>query len=184
VPKVYTKTGDDGTSSLASGERVDKFDLRLEAYGTIDELNSFIGWAQEVITSLDDRDTIQFVQHKLFNIGSILAKGDADYPNYPDLIENDVLSLEKAIDRIESILQPLSHFILPAGSESISRIHICRTVCRRAERRVVVLEIDTSAYSLIIRFLNRLSDYFFVLARKLAQDDNQAELKWDKDCKP
>ena len=181
MPKVYTKTGDDGTSSLASGERVNKFDLRLEAYGTIDELNSFIGWASETIVAKEDRDTIQFVQHKLFNIGSILAKGDADYPNYPTLRDIDILNLEKAIDKIESTLPPLSHFILPAGAESISRIHICRTVCRRAERRVVVLEIDTLTYSLIVQFLNRLSDYFFVLARKLASLGHLSESKWDKD---
>lgn len=182
MPKIYTKTGDDGTSGLVSGERIKKYDLRLEAYGTVDELNSFIAL---LAAGVRDRETTSFlttVQHRLFNIGSILALGDVVIENYPTIELDHINTLETEIDLIQEKLSPLSRFILPPADEIVARAHICRTVCRRAERRVVALEIDNEQVTNVVMYLNRLSDYFFVLSRSLSLSRQIPELYWAKDA--
>ncbi len=177
--KIYTKRGDKGKTSLASGRRVVKSDPLIEAYGSVDELNSFIG---DLLNKIDDqkvRDTLTWIQNSLFNIGSLLARDGADFTEYPTLTDDHVLKLESTIDQMNEILPPMTAFILPGGSETISKAHICRTICRRTERRVqeVAEELESS---IILKFLNRLSDYFFVLARWLHQQDDIAEVNWGK----
>jgi cob(I)alamin adenosyltransferase len=178
--KIYTKTGDKGYTSLVSGRRVLKSEIALEAYGTIDELNSFIGL---LITNLKGDDVnlhLSKIQNILFNIGSLLAKDGAAFEGYPELKDDHIDQLEVMIDKLDAELPPLKNFILPGGSISISYAHICRTICRRAERRVVALaEGDEESFSLIIQFLNRLSDFFFILSRSLHLSEGIKEIIWD-----
>lgn len=156
-----------------------KSELALEAYGTIDELNSFMGF---LIAQLEDSSTVKILhwtQNILFNIGSVLAKDGADFEGYPELKEGHVAYLEESIDQLNMTLTPLKNFILPGGSAAISSAHICRTVCRRAERRVVALAESDASFDLIIQFLNRLSDFFFILSRSLHQSEGIDEIIWD-----
>ena len=183
---IYTKTGDSGTTSLVGGTRVPKTHIRLEAYGTVDELNSCIGVLISVIDSHDDIDILRFVQHKLFSLGSYLATDTANVKlNEASYItDNDVVRLENAIDEADNILTPIKGFILPGGSYPASLCHLCRTVCRRAERCILRMEesqcvIDNNCK----RFVNRLSDYMFVLSRKLNHLTQNDEIYWDKTCK-
>ncbi|MBL7789426.1 MAG: cob(I)yrinic acid a,c-diamide adenosyltransferase [Chitinophagales bacterium] len=183
--KIYTKTGDDGTTALFGGERVKKSYIRVEAYGNIDELNSFLGALIESIEKNDLRLYLEKIQHILFNIGSVVATVDEKFiAKLPQLLGEDITSLEMQMDKMESELAPMTNFILPGGHESIARAHICRTVCRRAERSLVaLLDIETCHPSLYtaLQFLNRLSDYFFILSRKLAQLNGKNEVIWKKE---
>lgn len=165
---IYTKTGDKGKTSLVNGTRVAKTHIRLDSYGTVDELNSFIGW---LICSVEDEETskfLAFLQHKLFTVGSYLAtETETTAPKTASIITSeDILKVEREIDRLDESLPKLNRFILPGGCESGSRAHICRSVCRRAERMIYRVSEKYPVDENITIFVNRLSDYFFVLARK------------------
>jgi cob(I)alamin adenosyltransferase len=181
--KIYTKTGDDGTTGLVGGNRVRKSDLRLDAYGSVDELNAHIGYLRSLISDAAVNELLLEVQNKLFVIGSKLAS-DEKGKAITESLEcggSGIERLERAIDEYESQLQPLSNFILPAGSPEVSYCHIARTVCRRAERRVVQLAENTPVEEMIVQYLNRLSDYLFVLSRKVAKDQGVEEIPWTRD---
>lgn len=177
--KIYTKTGDKGTTSLFGGKKVTKDDIQIESYGTVDELNSNIGVALSLVTDESITDHLKRVQAILFDIGSHLASDGTSEDYLPELKEEIVDALESEMDRMDMELNPLKTFILPGGNQSIAQIHICRTVCRRAERRVVALSQVGSISPLIIKYLNRLSDYFFVCARFQAKLDGIDEVKWN-----
>lgn len=177
--KIYTKTGDKGTTGLFGGKRVSKDDIRVEAYGTVDELNSFMGWLQIKIKNENQKVFIGAIQNELFVVGSHLASDPSKTKlNIPELNKDMILQLEKSIDELDLIIPSLKFFIIPGGSEAISIAHICRTVCRRAERRVVALSKLESVEESIIMFLNRLSDYLFTLSRFIAFDEGVAEIPW------
>ncbi len=176
--KIYTKTGDKGDTSLFGGKRVPKDNVRIEAYGTIDELNAFLGVLHDTIENLDQQQLIEQVQNNLFTIGSLLANEGKSTPYIPDLSNEAILSLETAIDDMDALLPPLKNFILPSGHTMISFCHIARCVCRRAERRLVELDHSEAVDPKLLKFLNRLSDYLFVLSRKIAFDLGVKEIVW------
>ncbi|GAB4094427.1 cob(I)yrinic acid a,c-diamide adenosyltransferase [Flaviaesturariibacter terrae] len=179
--KIYTKTGDKGTTALIGGTRVPKSHLRIESYGTVDELNSWIGVAMDHFTDAHSRQTLREIQDRLFTLGSALACDPEKEPKLriPDLHAEDVTLLEKEIDRMNEELEPMRSFILPGGAPLVSFLHVARCVCRRAERLCVALqEVDTDLESLILQYLNRLSDYLFVLARYAAHLLGAEEIKW------
>lgn len=177
--KVYTKKGDDGTTSLYGGTRVQKDHLRIEAYGTVDELNSLIG---VVMTYLDNKADVGFwqgIQSRLFDIGAILASdGKKKGLFLPEIKETHIEEMEKEIDKIEENLEPLKHFILPSGHISVAQCHVARTVCRRAERAVVRLSHVDPVSDVIVKYLNRLSDLLFVMSREFGKKFDVEELKW------
>jgi cob(I)alamin adenosyltransferase len=177
--KIYTKTGDVGETALFGGKRVPKNELRIEAYGTVDELNSWIGLLRDVNTADDVKNLLKEIQDRLFTLGSTLA-ADPSNPKLktPDLHESDVELLEHAIDRMDETLEPLRNFVLPGGHVYVSYCHIARTVCRRAERLCVALHQVSEIHPLIIKYLNRLSDYLFTLSRKMAKDLGAEEVNW------
>ena len=180
--KLYTATGDKGQTSLAGGTRVAKDDIRIEAYGSVDELNAFIGLLDNVHNIPGDlKDFLRVVQNKLFNIGAYLATPDAATARGLDAA--DVERLERAIDLLDAELPPLSNFVLPGGSRISSMAHVCRAVARRAERRAVALAASAQIDSNVLVYLNRLSDYFFALARFNNIHNQIEENFWDKDCK-
>ncbi len=177
--KVYTKTGDKGKTSLIGGKKVSKADLRIEAYGTVDELNSFIGMLRDHEANHSRGDIMQEIQDILFVIGSILAT----VPGYtkfklPEITEDQVTMLESAIDQMEESLPQLKYFVLPGGHSAVSLAHVCRTVTRRAERSIIRLDHEEPVSAVILKFLNRLSDYFFVLSRKIGQEQQAPEVNW------
>lgn len=179
--KIYTKTGDKGTTSLIGGTKVSKAHLRIEAYGTVDELNSYIGLCRDHITDTDSRAVLLETQDRLFTVGSALACDPEKETKLkiPDLHEADIVLLEKAIDQMHEVLPPMKSFILPGGLIAASHLHIARCVCRRAERQVVRLSEESHEVELIIqRYLNRLSDYLFVLARYVAFLVKAEEIPW------
>ena len=174
--KIYTKTGDKGLTSLLGGTRVSKSNQRLDAYGTIDELNSFIGLVASM--TKEHNEFLLDIQHMLFNIGSILAaESDTTFP-LPEISPDDVYPIENEIDRLNARLPELKNFILPGGSVVSAHTHVARCVCRRAERSVVAL--NDNNYSAIICYLNRLSDYLFVLSRDLLRIDGKQEVIWQQ----
>jgi cob(I)alamin adenosyltransferase len=177
--KIYTKTGDKGQTSLLGGTRVSKSDQRIHAYGTIDELNSYIGLLRDQEVNHKRKEILIEIQDRLFTIGSSLA-ADPEKSNIkkPDLKGSDVSLLENAIDEMEKELPELKSFILPGGHPSVSFCHIARCVCRRAERYTIGLQESSPVEDLIIIFLNRLSDYLFVLSRAMAKEVNAEEVKW------
>ncbi|MBE0639338.1 MAG: cob(I)yrinic acid a,c-diamide adenosyltransferase [Bacteroidales bacterium] len=178
--KIYTKTGDKGETSLIGGTRVPKFHERIEAYGTLDELNSFIGLIRDQNIDQDTRNVLIEIQDRLFTAESLLAV-DPEHPplrKMPELNENDIVLLEKEIDRMNEELPPISNFVLPGGHTVVSYCHIARTVCRRAERITIKLRENYQVNDLVIKYLNRLSDYLFVLSRKMTKDFNAAEIPW------
>ncbi len=178
--RIYTKTGDAGETSLFGGRRVSKADLRVEAYGTVDELNAFAGALRDQLSDPHQRAVLFEIQNRLFSIGSSLAS-DPDRPLPPaDLTEADVLFLESQMDAMDAELPELRNFILPGGHPSVSAAHICRTVCRRAERLVVALRATQPVDALLLQYLNRLSDFFFVLSRKIGLDVHANEVIWVK----
>lgn len=179
--RIYTKTGDDGTTGLVGGSRVKKYDLRLEAYGTVDELNAQLGLLRSYDLPGEVIQVLIEIQNKLFNIGSRLAsdeKGDS-FTKELSISEENIAQLETAIDEFEQDLPGLIHFILPGGDAVIAQCHVARTVCRRAERRIIEFAEQQTVQSGIIKYINRLSDFLFVLARKLGAERGIDETKWE-----
>ena len=184
--KVYTKTGDTGTTALFGGTRVPKHHIRIESYGTVDELNSHIGLIRDQDMSDLYKNVLIEVQDRLFTVGAILAtppeketlkNGQPRLQNL-GILESDIEFLENEIDTIEEALPPMTHFVLPGGHTTVSYCHIARCVCRRAERLAVHLNDIEPTDERVIKYLNRLSDYLFVLARKLSHDLNADEVQW------
>ena len=179
--KIYTKTGDKGSTSLIGGTKVPKSHLRIEAYGTVDELNSYIGLCKDLLTDKQSKTILQEIQDRLFTIGSSLACDPAKEPKMkiPDLKEDDISVLEKEIDRMNETLPPMKSFILPGGHSTVSHLHIARCICRRAERCCVRLELEKEEVeSIVIKYLNRLSDYLFMLARFTSHQLKVEEIPW------
>ncbi|MBS7563499.1 cob(I)yrinic acid a,c-diamide adenosyltransferase [Mucilaginibacter sp. Bleaf8] len=177
--KIYTKTGDQGLTSLIGGSRVPKYHLRIESYGTVDELNAHIGLIADQDIQPVYKDVLKQIQNRLFTIGAMLAaEPDKSKIIIPDITEGDITLLEEQMDVMNTTLPELKHFILPGGSTAISFCHVARCVCRRAERLVVQLAQESDVDEKVIIYLNRLSDYLFVLARKVAHDQQIAENKW------
>lgn len=177
--KIYTKTGDEGFTSLFGGKRVSKADLRIETYGTIDELNSWVGVLRDQPVNQSRKEILVEVQDRLFTIGSMLATEPGNEKvKIPGLLEEDVHFLEQQIDRMDQTLTPMRFFVLPGGHTSISFGHVCRTVCRRAERLIILLNQDEPVQPLVIKYMNRLSDYLFVLCRAMTQDLQAEETPW------
>lgn len=177
--KIYTKTGDGGFTSLIGGTRVPKYHLRIESYGTVDELNSYIGLIRSQEIDEKDNLTLKEIQDRLFTIGALLAADpEKSKMKIPDLHLQDVELLEQEMDRIEVILPPLKHFILPGGSNAVSFCHLARCICRRAERITIELSENSFVDEKVKIYLNRLSDYLFMLARKIGFDQNTAENIW------
>ncbi len=177
--KIYTKTGDKGETSLFGGARLSKDDIRIEAYGTVDELNASIGYLYELVPSKDVRKALFIVQNKLFNIGSVLAVDPTKDFELPGVNEGDVTFLEREIDRMQATLPELKQFVLPSGHRQGAWAHMSRTICRRAERRVVSLSASADVDDHILTYLNRLSDYLFTLSRYLVHQNGAEEVKWD-----
>ena len=179
--KIYTKTGDKGSTSLIGGTKVPKSHLRIEAYGTIDELNSHIGLCRDLLGDEQSRKTLIEIQDRLFTIGSSLACDPIKEPKMriPDLKDSDTILLEKEMDRMDESLAPMKFFILPGGHPVVSQLHIARCVCRRAERCCVRLELESlEVEPIIIQYLNRLSDYLFVLGRYAGVLLKVEEIAW------
>jgi len=178
--KIYTKTGDKGTTSLIGGTRVLKSNLRIEAYGTLDELNSHIGLCHDLLGDDSLKTILRTIQDRLFTIGSSLACDPEKEPKMriPDLKEEDVVLLESEMDKMNESLPEMKNFILPGGHVSVSQIHIARCVCRRAERCCVRLGEKQNEDELVLKYLNRLSDYLFVLARYTALQLKTEEIIW------
>jgi len=178
--KIYTKKGDQGETGLIGGTRVSKSSLRIECYGTIDELNSYLGILRTIIKSESSIAEIIDIQDSLFTIGSHLACDPSKKTmKLPEIKSSDINTLENWIDTMDSNLEPLQSFTLPGGSISSAHCHVARCICRRAERLIVDLnENDNDVNTLITPYLNRLSDYLFTLSRKLTVDDGAEELKW------
>lgn len=177
--KIYTKTGDKGQTSLIGGTRVSKDHIRIDAYGTVDELNSFVGLIRDQEISTHYKDVLGEIQDRLFTIGSSLASDPVKSKmKIPDLLDEDILFLEKEIDLMNTELPEMRSFILPGGHQTVSFCHLARCVCRRAERKTIHLAGQEYTDEKVIRYLNRLSDYFFVLARKLSKDLNISEIPW------
>jgi cob(I)alamin adenosyltransferase len=184
--KIYTKTGDGGTTTLFGGTRVKKYNLRIESYGTVDELNSYIGLIKDQEIAPYVKESLLKVQNELFTLGAMLAtppdketlKSGKERLNIPKIDESSILFLENEIDKMEEELPQMTHFILPGGHQAVSFCHVARCVCRRAERLSVELNDQEAINSDILKYLNRLSDYLFVMARKLTKDLGIEEFKW------
>lgn len=189
ITKVYTKTGDKGKTRLAGGQQVWKDSLRVEAYGTVDELNASVGVVRVMNIDMTNEyeeakrleEELRWVQNKLFDIGSILATAPGQtFKNMPQVIGKDVTRLERLIDRCQEDLEPLKEFILPGGGKVSGFLHQARTVCRRAERLCVRLSREEPVDPTIVKFVNRLSDTLFVLARWVAKTQGEQEFLWER----
>ncbi|MEN9319974.1 MAG: hypothetical protein RIQ51_503 [Bacteroidota bacterium] len=179
--KIYTKAGDQGKTSLIGGTRVPKSHIRIESYGTVDELNSFIGLLNDLVVDAKINADLKEIQDRLFTVGSSLACDPEKESalRIPDLKEEDILRLENAMDAMNEVLAPMKSFIIPGGHQAISTAHIARCVCRRAERWCVNMqEEDLFVETLVIKYLNRLSDYLFTLARYIGHLNGVADLPW------
>ena len=184
--KIYTKTGDKGTTSLFGGTRVPKHHIRIESYGTVDELNAHIGLIKDQKIEVHTKEILNRVQDRLFTIGSTLAtepekatlKSGKERLSIPKISEEDIMLLEKEMDLMNNVLPEMTHFVLPGGHQSVSFCHIARCVCRRAERLATALYEISPFDEMVIKYLNRLSDYLFVLARKLSKDLDAEEIQW------
>ncbi len=178
LSKIYTRTGDKGTTGLGDGTRIEKDALRVEAFGTVDELNSMLGLLVCKLNSDEQqelRETLVDIQHALFDLG-----GELCIPGHALIMDNDIEQLERHLDQFNEYLAPLKDFILPGGSEAAATCHLARTICRRAERRVVSLSASESIRPQVMGYLNRLSDLLFVAARKISHDAGEAEHLWQK----
>lgn len=184
--KIYTKTGDKGSTALFGGTRVPKHHIRIESYGTVDELNSHIGLIRDQDIKSDYKTILIHIQDRLFTVGAIMAtdpekavlKNGKERLNIPKISEEDIIRLEQEMDTMDAALPPMTHFVLPGGHQTVSFCHIARCVCRRAERLATALnDIDPVDANCLV-YLNRLSDYLFVLARKLSYDLQADEIKW------
>jgi len=177
--KIYTKTGDKGATSLIGGTRVAKSDLRIEAYGTIDELNAYIGLVRDQGINIGRAGILKEIQDRLFTIGALLATDpEKSKMKTPDLHEEDVILLEQEIDEMTATVPPLRAFVLPGGHQSVSFCHVARCVCRRAERLAIRLQEVSVVEDLVIIYLNRLSDYLFALCRTMSQELGAEEITW------
>lgn len=177
--KIYTRTGDKGTTSLFGGKRVSKSDLRIETYGTVDELNSWVGVLRDQPVNTLRKEELIEIQDRLFTMGSILATVPGNTKvKIPSLSPDDVTFLEHRIDSMESKLEPMKSFVLPGGHTAVSFGHVGRTVCRRAERLVIALDKIEPIEPLVIQYLNRLSDYLFVLCRSMSKELGAEEVPW------
>lgn len=190
ITKVYTRTGDAGKTRLAGGQRVWKDSLRVEAFGTIDEVNASVGVVRVINADMIDKyeqarqleEELRWIQNKLFDVGSILATAPGQtFKNMPQVSDKDVTRLEKLIDRCQEDLEPLKEFILPGGGKVSGFLHQARTVCRRAERLCVRLSREEPVEPTIVKFVNRLSDSLFVLARWVAKTQREPEFLWERD---
>ena len=178
--KIYTKKGDSGMTSLIGGSRVPKYHLRIESYGTIDELNAYLGLLRDQDIPKNIIKDLLEIQDRLFTIGSLLAaEPEKSKMKLPQISKTDITFLENRIDEMDKQLEPMRSFILPGGHTFVSYCHIARCICRRAERKVVHLATNEKVNELIIQYLNRLSDYLFTLSRKLSNDFNIKEIKWE-----
>ncbi len=178
--KIYTKTGDKGNTALFTGTRVPKHHIRIESYGTVDELNSVLGLVRDQDMDNHSKECLIHIQDKLFTVGAILAtepKKD-NRLKIPRIEEEDIQFLEIEIDQMNEELPPMTHFILPGGHTTVSYCHVARTTCRRAERMISYLHEKEPVPENVIAYINRLSDYLFVLARKLSKQLNAEEVKW------
>jgi cob(I)alamin adenosyltransferase len=184
--KIYTKTGDKGTTALIGGTRVSKHHIRIDSYGTIDELNSYIGLLRDQEINSHYKGVLVAIQNKLFTVGAMLAtdpekailKNGKERLNIDKIEASDISLLEDEIDKMNEALPPMTNFILPGGHQTVSYCHITRCVCRRAERLTSALNTFEPVDSIVLTYLNRLSDYLFVLARKLSKDLQANEVKW------
>lgn len=178
--KIYTKTGDKGFTGLIGGRRVSKADLRIDTYGTVDELNAWIGLVRDQPVNSERKVFLKAIQDRLFTTGSELATDPDKAPKraMPAIVDNDITQLEQAMDQMDTLLPELRAFVLPGGHESVSYCHLARTVCRRAERLVISLNEESPVDELVLQYLNRLSDYLFVLSRMMAQELNAEEVTW------
>jgi len=178
--KIYTKTGDKATTALFTGKRVPKHHIRIESYGTIDELNAFLGLVRDQVTDPTIKTLLAQIQNKLFTVGAILATEPSkeNRLKIPRIHDGDIMILEKEMDRMNAELPEMTHFILPGGHTTVSYCHIARTVCRRAERMISYLNENEPVPEGVLKYINRLSDYIFVLARKLSKDLKAEEVKW------
>ncbi|WP_339916359.1 cob(I)yrinic acid a,c-diamide adenosyltransferase [Yeosuana marina] len=184
--KIYTKTGDQGTTALFGGTRVPKHHIRIESYGTVDELNSYLGLIRDQKINQHYKELLIHIQDRLFTVGAILAtdpeksilKNGKERLNIPKISSNDIERLEHEMDTMNDALPPMTHFVLPGGHQTVSFCHIARCVCRRAERLVSELNAISPIDPNTLMYLNRLSDYLFVLARKLSNDLQANEIKW------
>ncbi len=184
--KIYTKTGDGGTTALFGGTRVPKHHVRIDAYGTVDELNSWLGLIRDQPIDAHAKETLTLIQDKLFTVGAVLAtepkkamlKNGKERLDIPRISNADCMLLEREMDEMDKSLPPMTHFILPGGHSTVSYCHIARTVCRRAERLATLLHEHEPFDNQVLSYLNRLSDYLFVLARKLSQNLKAEEIKW------
>lgn len=181
ITKVYTKTGDKGDTSLGGGQRVSKDSLRITSYGTVDELNSFIGLAIASGLYKSIEENLKIIQNELFHLGSDLCFVEEDKKKFsiPQIQEKHVLALEKIMDQYSDEMQPLENFILPGGTIGASYLHVARTVCRRAERDTIALTKEESIGEFVVRYLNRLSDALFVMARYENFKKNYTDIYWD-----
>ena len=179
IQKIYTKTGDKGETSLIGGTRVPKFHIRIEAYGTVDELNSYIGLIRDQQIDQHTKEILLEIQDRLFTAESMLAcECEPSAKHLPEINNDDISLLEKEIDAMNLLLPGLHSFILPGGNPISSHCHIARCICRRAERIIAHLAQDNPVNPVILQYLNRLSDFLFVLARKITMDNNSPETTW------
>jgi cob(I)alamin adenosyltransferase len=178
--KIYTRKGDDGTTGLLGGVRVSKHHARIEAYGNVDELNSYLGLLRDLLSGSNHSEMILSIQDRLFTIGSHLAldPSHAGKMQLPQLAHTDVSALEQVMDQMDEKLPAMKNFVLPGGHVTVSHIHVARCICRRAERSIVFLHEQTPLESLIMEYMNRLSDYLFTLSRMVAMEFNAAESPW------
>jgi cob(I)alamin adenosyltransferase len=177
--KIYTKKGDTGTTQLIGGKRVAKNHIRIEAYGTIDELNSYVGLLRDHKIDSNSISTLIEIQDRLFTIGALLANESNTKIELPKLNEKDVELLENNIDKMNEVLPEMKSFVLPGGDKLVSYCHITRCVCRRSERLTTLLPSDTDQFELILKYLNRLSDYLFVLSRFITHLRDAKEIPWE-----
>ncbi len=186
--KLYTKTGDKGKTSLVGGQRVPKSCNRLESYGTVDELNSFIGLLMAYLPTDDtaNLETLKYIQHKLFTVGAYLATDNSeplDFEMPSGISKESIKRIESEIDRLDALIPPMEAFVLPSGGKATSAAHLCRVVTRRAERCIYrLVEEGADVETEVLKFINRLSDYFFILARNLARLESGVEITWDQTC--
>ncbi len=183
--KIYTKKGDKGTTALFGGKRLPKSHIKIEAYGTVDELNAYIGLLRDLIENNETIALLIEIQDRLFTLGAHLATvtEKKDKLTLPGIFASDVEKLEQAIDKMNETLPPMRAFILPGGHPVVSHCHIARCICRRAERKTVALNLEEPVDEVILTYLNRLSDYLFVLSRKLSHDLNANEIEWQPKTK-
>jgi cob(I)alamin adenosyltransferase len=178
--KIYTRKGDTGTTALIGGVRVPKSSHRIDAYGTVDELNSHVGLVRDLYPEAHAKEILLGIQNQLFNIGSHLASHpEKSRMKLPEITEEQITLLENEMDSMNETLPALTHFVLPGGHPTTSQCHIARTVCRRAERLIVKLAEEEQVEPIVIKYINRLSDYLFVLSRAIAHYYNAEEIKWN-----